>query len=156
MNRLLFGLLLLAACSSDVTAPLSIPDTELVVVVSISPSTFRAGDSVTVVVTVVNRSDLPQAIELNQCNRAFAVTTAEGLVVGPDAGACLLYSARMDLKPGASYSWSVPWFGRGSAQTSTPALKPGDYVVTGAETIPWRGGYQASMSLVPSHIQVIP
>jgi hypothetical protein len=154
MYRLLFGLLLLAACSGDVTAPLAIQDTELVVVASISPSTFRAGDSVTVVVTVVNRSDVSQAIELNQCSRAFVVTTTDGSVVGPDAVGCLLYSARMALAPGASYSWSVPWFGRGSAPFS-PMLKPGDYIVTAVKTIAWEGN-PVSMSLLPSHIQVTP
>jgi len=151
MNRLLFGFLLLTACGREVTAPA----TALIVTANISPSTFRAGDSVTVTVTVVNHSDVPQSIQLNQCNRPFVVSTSAGAVVGPDPLACFAYSEMMALAPGAKYSWSVPWFGRGSVPESTPTLIPGTYVVTGKESIR-EVDNSASMSLVPTTIQVTP
>jgi len=151
MRIVLAAVFLLAACARDITAPAR----ALIVTASVSPSTFRAGDSVTVLVTVVNRSDQPQSIETNQCGRAFVVTPPSGAEVGPDPLPCLAYSAPRSLAPGEQYTWSDSWYGRGSVPESTPHLQPGAYIAAGASSIPLHGTSE-TITLVPSNIQVTP
>jgi hypothetical protein len=152
MNRRIFaGLLLCAACGREVVAP-SAP---LAAGVEFIPSTFRVGDTVTVVVTVVNRGAEAVNMEQNQCPWPFVIMTSRGAVVGPSSELCLAYTSGFALQPRAAYSWTMRWSGRGSAAESTPALKPGEYVVAPALFIPPpRSSGDASGDL--AHIQVLP
>ncbi len=155
MRRFVLLLPLFGACShafADSESPTVAP---LVATTTVTPATFRAGDNVTVVVTVVNRSDVAQSIEINQCGRAFTVTTSSGDVVGPDELPCLLYAEVHALAPGEQYSWSSQWAGRGSTAAGVPALATGTYMVEGAATIPFPYPGEA-MAQVRESIQIAP
>jgi hypothetical protein len=155
MRRLMFLLPLFGACSHAVADSESPTVAPLVATTSVTPATFRAGDNVTVVVTVLNRGETSQSIQINQCDRAFVVTTPSGDVVGPDDEGCLLYSEFHALAPGAQYIWSSQWAGRGSTTAGVPTLAPGTYMVAGAPTIPFPYPGEA-MAQLPASIQITP
>jgi hypothetical protein len=131
MRRMLYGGLLLSACSRDITAP----TTALLVTASVSRASFRAGDTVTVLVTVFNRSGRPQTIGGNGCGFLFfQVTTPEGSVVGPNGLLCSAILIPKTLAPGEQYSSTQSWngtaFGNGPG-APLPMLTPGTYFVVG-------------------------
>jgi hypothetical protein len=132
MCRLLGGLFLLAGCAGDVTAPA----TALLVTASVSRESFRVGDTVTVLVTVFNRSGQPQTIGGGGCGfLGFDVTTQDGTVVGPKSAFCSAVLYLKTLTPGEQYSEAQPWTGSAlGPATDTPTLwlTPGTYVVIGA------------------------
>jgi hypothetical protein len=131
MRRMLYGVLLLSACHRDITAP----TTALLVTASVSRASFRAGDTVTVLVTVFNRSGQPQTIEGDGCGFLFfEVTTPDGSVVGPNGRLCSMILIPKTLVPGEQYSSTQSWngtaFGNGPG-ASLPMLTPGTYFVVG-------------------------
>jgi len=95
----------------------------------------RSGDTVTVLVTVFNRSGQPQTIGGNGCGFLFfEVTTPEGLVVGPNGLLCSAILIPKTLAPGEQYSSTRSWngtaFGNGPG-APLPMLTPGTYFVVG-------------------------
>jgi hypothetical protein len=131
MRRVLCGVLLLAGCSRDITAP----TTALLVTASVSRASFRAGDTVTVLMTVFNRSGRPQTIGGDGCGfLRFEVTTPDGSVVGPDGLLCSMILITKTLAPGEQYSSTQSWNGTASGNgrgTPLQMLTPGTYFVVG-------------------------
>ena len=131
MRRMLYGVLLLSACSRDITAP----TTALLVTASVSRASFHAGDTVTVLMTVFNRSGQPQTIGGDGCGfLRFEVTTADGSVVGPNGLLCTMILIPKTLAPGEQYSSTQSW--NGSAFGNGPGaplqmLTAGTYFVVG-------------------------
>jgi hypothetical protein len=132
MRRSLIAVpLLLAACARDLTAPA----TDLLVTASASRDSFRVGDTVTVRVTVFNRSGQPQTIGGGGCGfLGFQVTTPSGAMVGPSSAFCSAELVLKTLGPGDQYSEDEVWTGSAignGAGTALQMLSPGSYVVTG-------------------------
>ena len=124
-----FVLLLVASCRSA-TSPVG----ALEVATAVSPSSFRVGESVSVVVTVTNRTDQAQTIDSNSCPVAFEVTTADGSVVGPRPRVCSAVFIPKILAAGEQFVFTQTWSGDafGAGVDSPPAmLGPGTYLVRG-------------------------
>jgi hypothetical protein len=123
------AILALAACGSS-----SAPTGDLEVVTTVSPAAFRVGESVTVTVGIINRSDAPRTIDANGCPSPFIVTTTDGTIVAPAEQICSLGAVTKTLAPGERYERTENWTGRARAgDIHAPAtfLSPGSYVVRG-------------------------
>ena len=160
MRRLLCVLLLATACAKDVTAPAA----ALLITASVSRDSVRAGDTVSVLVTVFNRSTEPQTLGNEGCAFiGFDVTNSAGSIVGPVwsvfCGAPLVMKT---LAPGEQISATQVWTGTGvggGSDTSPQFLPPGNYIVTGdadlvssdGSTIP-----QSGVERVPVRVTIVP
>jgi len=123
------GVLLLSACGRDLTAPRP----ALLVTASVSRTSFRAGDTVTVLVTVFNRSSQPQTIDGFPCV-IFEVTAQDGSVVGPNGRFCSADLVLKTLAPGEQFSLSQSWNGAAlgnGAGAPIVMLPSGTYLVVG-------------------------
>jgi hypothetical protein len=122
--------LLLAASCRSATSPAGAFDVAIVV----SPSSFRAGDSVSVAITVTNRTNETQTIDANNCPVAFEVINSEGTVVGPRPRVCSAVMLPKILAVGEQFVFTQTWSGdaAGSGVDSPPAmLATGTYWVRG-------------------------
>ena len=130
MRSIIALALILIACSRQMTSPTG----RLEVTAKVAPSSFRVGETVTVIVTVANRRDGAQTIETNGCLAAFEVTTSGGTVVGPGQRICSLVSRPRTLEPGAQFIFSQTWSGdaiRAGADAPLLMLTAGTYLVHG-------------------------
>jgi hypothetical protein len=132
--RLFFVLpfLFLAGCEDSAPHP-----ENWAVTTSISRTAFKAGDTVTVTVTVTNIGPDAGAINSKGCPLPFEVMPAGTLtVVGPQDVVCTTEQRFATLAPGESFSYHTVWDGKG--RTANRAfgdpvvlLSQGDYMVQG-------------------------
>lgn len=119
-------MLAVVSCSSPVS-----PSADLRVETTMSTTTVRPGDAVTVSIVLSNHGALPHRVYADVCPDPFVVTRADGTVVGPAERLCALISPLMvDLAPGESYTITVPWTGdarAGMLQIPPPVLPAGAY-----------------------------
>jgi hypothetical protein len=151
--------LLFAACARDLTAPA----TDLLVTASASRGSFRVGDTVTVRVTVFNRSSQPQTIGGGGCGfLGFEVTTPAGSMVGPNSVFCSSELVLKTLAPGDQYSENQVWTGSAignGAGMPLQMLSPGAYVVTGGVLPLSSGGSEEAprvIEYVPARVTITP
>ena len=129
MKRNLCALALLLMCGCER------PDVPFVMTVATYQSTMLPGETITVSVSIRNRSSQPQLISGNQCGLHFIVTASDGSTVGP---APIFCSAELlppiAVPPGATLSWNESW--AGSSVNSDPSggvafVAPGTYTIVG-------------------------
>lgn len=118
----------LAACSSPTS-----PADDLAVATTVSPSSFRSGDQVTVLVTVTNRGKRPWAINLGACLHPFVVVNDRGEVVAPGSRICAANSSQKELQPGETYAFEHQWTGenRDPASSTITMIPAGTYTLRG-------------------------
>lgn len=159
MRRIICVLLIATACAKDVTAPAP----SLLVTTSVSRDSIRAGDTVSVLVTVYNRSAEPQTISGGGCGFiGFDVTDSTGAVVGgPPSQFCAAFLALKVLAPGDQYAATLTWTGTalgGPADEPPTFLSPGAYFIDGGAALSGPDGSTVSQSgieLVPAHITIV-
>jgi hypothetical protein len=105
------------------------------VAVSITPSrgALRAGDTITVAVTVFNTSDRDQTVSTKSCPSVFSVIGQDGVDVGPNCDVSTLDIRNATIPPGGSYTYPRIWTGeqvdyQGGTYVRTP-LAPGSYLL---------------------------
>ena len=154
MRCILYGVLLLAACSRDITAPTP----ALLVTASVSRTAFRVGDTVSVLVSVFNRSAQPQTIGGSGCGLlGFEITTPDGTVVGPNPIPCIAILILKTLAPGEQYSETQSWNGSAIETVTDPpprSLTPGTYFVVGA-VYPYSPGGLSKANLAIDHVPAV-
>jgi hypothetical protein len=137
MRRILYGLvsaLLLAACDRGTTAP---NDKGWTYNTTVSPSTFRVGQTTTVIVTATNRSNRPQLVNAYRCPRSFVVTSPSGTQVGPAPENCFALLTTRTIAPGEQFADTEQWSGDAIGDSlwgAPPRLPAGDYFVRASAT----------------------
>jgi hypothetical protein len=129
MDRKLCALALLLVCGCER------PDVPFVITAATYQSTMLPGETITVGVTLHNRSAQPEMIPGNQCGFHFKVVASDGSVVGPNPVFCtdeLL--PPITIAPGADATWTDSW--SGGAVGSNPSngvvlLAPATYTLVG-------------------------
>lgn len=107
------------------------PEGKVVVSAEVAPASIKAGQAMSVAVTVANVSDAAWNLSI-KCFSVFEVANESGLVVGPAAIPCAFDLTPPDLLgPNATLKYAVTW--RGESRTSTDTLNaylaPGSYVL---------------------------
>lgn len=133
-----FGLpLLLAAlaatgCGDSATGPAN----GLTTTVGVAPVAFRAGDPVTITVTVTNSGARTRSVLADPCEDPFTVTAADGTVLPPAPRICtLLPLPPREVAPGGgSVSITRDWrgdVGSPSGGSLGASIAPGRYLLRG-------------------------
>src|SRR5688500_14937807 len=125
-----FALLLLIGCADPTS-----PQDDLYVAASLSSTSIRAGDPMTITIVVKNTGKRSHMVsEFNACYPPFEVATTHGSVVAPAPAICLLvgYGPRT-LAPGEVYSRAFSWHGDGMGGSRWPSpnvrfLDAGEYL----------------------------
>jgi hypothetical protein len=122
-----FTLMTLLGCSDAVKPG------DLAVSVLPSRSALRAGDTITVAVTVFNVSDRDQTVSTKSCPSVFDVINQDGVDVGPKCDVFTLDIRNAVITPGGSYTYPGIWTGeqidyQDGNYVRTP-LVPGSYLL---------------------------
>ncbi len=111
------------------------PARDLLVEASAAPARFRAGEQVTVTVTVTNQGGRVRQIDRDQCGELLTVSPAAAApLVLPPRFCDLIYRAPTELGPGERLAIADTWRGDvySPQQGTTAAAPPGEYVVRAA------------------------
>ncbi|MGH7460909.1 MAG: hypothetical protein ACREMA_07755 [Longimicrobiales bacterium] len=118
--------IVLLGCQGDTTGP----QDELRVTAQVSPVIIRAGESVSVAITVTNHGSRTRRIAGYHCPSVFEVSNTEGSVVSPRMQLCLAVGIPpRPLQPGEPYTFRYTWGGNSLAGST--ALAPGYYFLRG-------------------------
>jgi hypothetical protein len=123
-----FAVLLLIGCADPTS-----PQDDLYVAASVSSTSIRAGEPLTITVVVKNTGKRGHVVsELSACSPPFEVTTTAGTVVAPAYPLCLLVGVSRKLAPGEVYSRTLNWHGEGVSGKAWPSpdvrfLAAGEY-----------------------------
>src|SRR6476620_5821145 len=105
-RSLLLAALLTSLSCSDPLGPNDFP-----VMTTASAASFRAGEPISITVTVTNTTDDQQAVNANVCPFKFDVLRADGSVVGPISMRCTMELRIRFLAPGESLPFTFTWVG---------------------------------------------
>ena len=122
---LFLGLFLLIGCGDgELLGPAG-----LMFEATVTPSTFRVGDSVSVQVTLRNVSARTRTIDIGDCPPYFFVTNSSEQVIAPGYRLCSAISRPRELQPGEHHRYDYRWNGdaRGIAIDVAAVLTPGSY-----------------------------
>ena len=127
---LLIGALAAAACDDGSTEPAD----DLRVMMTVAPTSFRAGEAVTVTVTVANTGSVDRKVALQPaCPQPFTVQTPAGADVGTTVEICnLMLVPPRNVPAGGSVAVTALW--RGGPSFVGGSLAPGEYVMRGVAT----------------------
>jgi hypothetical protein len=124
----IIGLFGIVSCGSAVSPR----EIGLATTVQLSRPAFRAGDSIEVTTTIVNRGAEPQNVNTDSCPFAFIVTNASGDEVGPDTAVrdCFPFARLRALAPGEQLVFTNYWAGSALRHNGALAVVlPGQYFV---------------------------
>lgn len=122
--------LLLLACS-DPTDPAD----ALAVALAVTPTEFRAGDTIWVEVSIRNLATRARHISQNMCVDPYVVTSSTDDVVGPPGRGCIMMILDpITLQPGAVVVHRRRWDGTTGAAAMLP---PGTYFIQGRVETPY-------------------
>jgi hypothetical protein len=95
------------------------PADDLTASAAVMPAGVRAGETVTVRITVTNSGSEPRRISTSTCRAPFVVADRAGKFVGPvPVGTCSLIDLTKELAPGEEHVFTLPW---------TADVAPGTY-----------------------------
>lgn len=118
-------------CGDSATGPAD----DLTVTAGVAPTTFRAGDSVTITVTVTNAGPRTRSIVAQPCDDPFTVTAADGTVLPAVPRICALALVPpREVAPGGSVTITRDWRGDvGSTAGGSlgASIAPGRYTLRG-------------------------
>jgi Intracellular proteinase inhibitor len=131
----LFVALWMAGCHDaprQVAGPAFADGAAIFTVVNVSPTEFKAGETVNVTVQAHNPTAEPIRLHFaSGCLVGFSIKASDGTIVGPTGIICTANAPTLVLGPGEDIAQTFDWDGR--ARTGFgPALPPGEYHITGS------------------------
>lgn len=102
----------------------------LLTVTTVSPTEFRAGETVRIDVVVRNPTNLPIVVHFTSgCTIMFAVRTPGDVPVAPSDGPCTANAPTYEIQPGEEWTRHFEW--DGSSGFPAQPVAPGYYNVLG-------------------------
>jgi hypothetical protein len=134
LASVLFLALWMAGCHDaprQVAGPTFTDGAAIFTVVNVSPTEFKAGETVNVRVQAHNPTAEPITLHFaSGCLVGFSIKASDGTVVGPSGFICTMDAPTVVLGPGEDIAQTFRWDGRARTDFG-PVLPPGEYHITG-------------------------
>ena len=151
----LFAALLLIGCndSKHTLAPPAPGDPSAITTeVHVTPTQFKAGETIEIVVTTRNPSSGPVTLGFSSsCIQMFNVQNKNGTVVAPLDLVCTLNAPSVTLEPGETIRNTFLWRGTTGLAGGGTNLPAGDYQITGL-----LDAFKPILTSAPVDVQVLP
>lgn len=134
LASVLFLALWMAGCHDaprQVAGPTFTDGAAIFTVVNVSPTEFKAGETVNVAVQAHNPTAEPIKLSFSSgCLVGFSIMASDGTIVGPSGIICTTNAPTVVLGPGEDIAQTFRWDGRARTDFG-PVLPPGEYHITG-------------------------